>query len=74
MEYRSIRKNLACVVIIFCSLLYSCEAGDSKILNAAKANATAIDPDVTVVVDKGVMTLTGMVRDEPTREALEKIP
>ena len=70
MNVLSVRKNLFMMVLALSTLLYACTADDSKIQEAAKANATAIDPGVTVAVDKGVVTLTGQVKDQETQDAL----
>jgi hyperosmotically inducible protein len=70
MKYLSIRKNLAIAFLVLASLLYSCKASDSKIQEAARVTATAIDPGVNVAVNDGVVTLTGEVKDQATQEAL----
>ena len=70
MRYLSIRKNLAIASLVLASLLYSCKASDSKIQEAARVSATAIDPGVNVAVNDGVVTLTGQVKDQATQEAL----
>jgi len=70
MNVLSIRKNLFMVVLALSTLLSACTADDSKIQEAAKANATAIDPGVTVAVEKGVVTLSGQVKDQETQDAL----
>ena len=70
MKYLSIRRNIALAILILSSFLYSCKADDSKIQEAAKANASAIDPGVNVAVEGGVVTLTGQVKDQATQEAI----
>lgn len=70
MKYLLIRKNLAIASFVFASLLYSCKASDSKIQEAARVSATAVDPGVNVEVKDGVVTLTGEVKDQATQEAL----
>jgi hyperosmotically inducible periplasmic protein len=70
MNLQFFRKNLFMAVLALSTLLYACKADDSKIQEAAKAKATAIDPGITVVVDKGVVTLTGQVKDQATQDAL----
>jgi len=65
-----LRKNLLMVVLTLSTMLYACKADDSKIQEAAKAKATAIDPGVDVAVSKGVVTLSGQVKDESTQDAL----
>ena len=70
MKYLSIRNNLAIAALVFASLLYSCKASDSKIQEAARVSATAIDPGVNVAVNDGVVTLTGQVKDQATQDAL----
>ena len=64
------RANLAFAFLVITSLLYSCKADDSKIQEAAQANATAIAPGVNVEVKDGVVTLTGTVPDQTTQDAL----
>ena len=70
MKYLSIRTNLAIATLVLLSFLYSCKASDSKIQEAARVSATAIDPGVNVAVNDGVVTLTGEVKDQATQEAL----
>ena len=70
MKYLSMRKNFLLATLVFASLLCSCKASDSKIQEAARVSATAIDPGVNVAVNDGVVTLTGEVKDQATQDAL----
>ena len=70
MKYLSLRRNLTIVILVLSGLIYSCKPDDSKILEAAKASSSAIDPGVNVAVNNGVVTLTGEVKDQATQEAL----
>lgn len=70
MKYLLYRRNLTVIVLVFTSLLYSCNANDSKIQESARAKATSIDPGVNVAVKNGVVTLTGDVKNAATQDAL----
>lgn len=65
-----LKRNLAVAMLTICTLLFACTASDSKIQEAAKTSASAIDPGVTVTVNDGVATLTGQVKDQATQDAL----
>jgi hyperosmotically inducible protein len=49
----------------------SCKPNDSKILEETKAKVSVIDPNVTVEVKEGVVTLGGQVLDDATRMNVE---
>jgi len=70
MSNPSIRRTLILAFMIISSFLYSCKPNDSKIQEQATANATAIDPGVTVMVKDGVATLSGTVADQATQESV----
>ena len=49
----------------------SCKPNDAKILEEVKAKVSAVDPNVMVEVNEGVVTLSGQVVDDATRMNVE---
>ena len=70
MKLSFLRKNLIVAMLAVSTLLFACKASDSTIQKAAQAQTTGIDPGVTVTVNEGVVTLTGQVEDQQTKDAL----
>ena len=70
MKNRSLRTIFVLVLLASSSFLYSCKPKDSKIQETASAQATAIDPGVSLEVKDGVVTLSGTVKDQATQDSL----
>ena len=49
----------------------SCKPNDAKILEEVKAKVSAVDPNVMVEVNEGVVTLSGQVVEDATRMNVE---
>jgi hyperosmotically inducible periplasmic protein len=72
MKIVTLRKSLAALLILSATALYSCKQNDSKILEDSQAKVSAIDPDVTVTVADGVVTLNGEVSDEAAKSSVSE--
>lgn len=66
----TIRKIATLSLIMFSTFLFSCKQNDAKIMENASARATEVDPGVSVAVNDGVVTLTGTVKDQASKESV----
>lgn len=65
-------KSLAGIAIAGALLfMTSCKPNDAQIAKDATTAATAITPDVSVSVEKGVATISGTIPDDATKESVE---
>lgn len=64
---------LSAVVIILCTsvVLIGCAPDDKKVAENVKAGIAVLDSNIRVEVKEGVVTLSGMVMDESTKNAAE---
>lgn len=51
--------------------LSSCQPDDKKVAENVKSGITALDPDIQVNVNDGVVTLSGEVSDDATKNSAE---
>jgi hypothetical protein len=63
--------RLLLTAVLFSTLLISCGPNDEKVTENVKSSVSILDPSIQVSVKDGVVTLSGQVADESTKNAAE---